>query len=217
MIAVLCGLTEEASVITERDNVTVITALNGIVNLDELIPADCEAVVSFGTAGSLSKDVPVGTVVLLNGVFTENGTCWSNMEWNGRIMATYPAAVLAAGYSGPIEIAATPQQKAVLAARFPVKTVDMIAYAVAQFAARRKLPFVSIQGISDAFDQNIPKAAVFDATNPDGSPNIGPLVSDVEANPNDIGGLIKVAESFESAIKGLEEVYAAIQPWLAWT
>src|ERR1017187_9940130 len=64
MIYVLTGLSEEANVITDRDNVTVLTGIQARGNLDSIVGNDCEAMISFGTAGALRSEVKVGEVVL---------------------------------------------------------------------------------------------------------------------------------------------------------
>jgi adenosylhomocysteine nucleosidase len=226
MIYVLCGLSEEANVITDRNNVTVLTGIAARDNLDALVGNDCKAIISWGTAGALRPEVKVGEIVLPMFVATDSGiACDPNEEWCNRILQAFKGGAVACprrlgSYAGPVEIAATAAQKAALATRHSmvIYTVEMISYAVAELARKRGVPWIVVQGISDAYDQEIPPADL-NATNPDGSPNIWDLVEGqygLAAHPDEIRGTIRAAATFEQAIRGLALAYSVIQPDFKW-
>jgi adenosylhomocysteine nucleosidase len=220
MIYVLTGLSEEANVITDRDNVTVMTGIPARANLDSIVGDDCEAMISFGTAGALRSEVKVGEVVLPLFIATPEGVAYTpNVKWQNRIFEAFKGGVvpcprLVGGYSGPVELAATAAQKRSLAnsSNMVYYTVDMISYAVARYANLKNVPWIAIQGISDAYDQDIPPIDM-QVTSPDGSPNIGALIDGLFVNPNEIRGTIFAAETFGKAISGLEWAYSVMQPW----
>ena len=210
MIAVLCGLSEEAATVTERRGVLVLTGTVARDKMDKLIPPSCEGIVSWGTAGSVSKLVPVGAVVILRNVYTDAGVLPTNKAWHEAAFRSFAQAYRADGWSGPKEVSATAKQKAALAQKYPVATADEGAYAVLEFATKRNIPALVVQGISDAYDQDVPSIAAFGATNADGSPDIGALVGQLIQNPDQIGGLLEVASTFWQALAGMRACYAAL-------
>jgi nucleoside phosphorylase len=213
MIAVLTGLSEEADTVDQRDGVLVLTGFKALADMDTLIPADCEAIISWGTAGSLTAAVPVGSIVILETVIDADGNAHdSDPAWRSRIVAAFPEIRIETGYSGPVEVATTAATKAALAAKYKVATVDMGAYACMQFAGRRNIPWAAVQGISDAFDQTVPLA---DAMNQDGTADVQKAAQEIAADPDDIRGAVRVLETFEDAIDGLDRCYAAVGPWLS--
>ncbi len=217
-ILVLTGLAEEARVITERDDVRVLTGVKALVELDQQ-PADVEAAVSWGTAGALTPYLGVGDVVILDSViFDDESTELADRAWNLRLAKAYTAVRRVRGYSGPKEIAVDAASKGALAFKTHALTVDMGAYAVAQFAAKRGIPWVAVQGISDAWNQEIPSVASMSSTagTSDGAPDVGRVLAGLGAHPDEIRPLIKVAATFFQAILGLERAYDHFQPWLCW-
>jgi nucleoside phosphorylase len=213
MIAVLTGLSEEADTVDQRDGVLVLTGFKALADMDALIPADCEAIISWGTSGSLTAAVPVGSVVILETVIDADGKAHdSDSAWRSRIVAAFPEIRIETGYSGPLEVATTAATKAALAAKYKVATVDMGAYAAAQFAEKRGIPWAAVQGISDAFDQTVPLA---DAMNADGTADVQKAAQEIAADPDDIRGAVRVLETFEDAINGLARCYAAVGNWFA--
>jgi adenosylhomocysteine nucleosidase len=209
MIAALTGLREEANTITDQWVVQVLTGLAAINDMDGLIPSDCEAIISWGTAGALTSDVKVGDVVAVQTVFTPDGAQHkADADWLQRIVDVFPEIKIRRGFSSSTEVAATAVTKASLAAKYPVSTVDMGAYAVAAFAEKRGISWAVIQGISDAYDQDIVKAAQ------DGMGGIEAVIKDLVADPTELRGLVTVTETFTEAIYGLQRCYFALGPEL---
>jgi hypothetical protein len=220
MIYCLCGLEEEANTITDRDNVRVLVGTAARDNLASLVGPDCEALVSWGTAGSVRKEVAVGGIVLPMFVCCDDYIARDpSMEWQNCILRAFKASQfpsqVVGTYSGPIEVAATAAQKMAIADRhnMVVYTVDEITYAVAKLAAERNVPWIAVQAVSDAYDQTVPPVADADATNADGTPNFIGLIDGLIHDPSEIPGTIEVAETFSKAISALSWAYSVIQPW----
>ena len=221
MITALTGLTEEANVLAYSNDapndLLVLTGLKALTNLDTLVPADCEAIASWGTAGAVTPEVKVGSVIALVTVYTDGGKVYTaDKEWMARIAKAFPEVITITGYSSPNEVATTAVLKAALATKYPVKTVDMGAYAVAEFAIKRGIPWVAIEGISDAFDQDVTTAAA-GAMNDDGSANISEIIRELGENPTEMRGLVRVTDSFTQAISGLQRCFFAIGSGLGWS
>jgi adenosylhomocysteine nucleosidase len=117
-----------------------------------VVPYRPKLVLSAGFAGSLNADYRVGDVILASEVIDENGhgvqTTWPERlpegEWRpplhrGRIVTVS-------------QVAATPDQKRVLADKHGAIAVDMESATVARWCAEHRMPFTTVRAISDDLD-----------------------------------------------------------------
>ena len=85
-VAVLTGLSEEANVLAYPDpfhpGLLVLTGLKALANLDALVPKDCKAIISWGTAGAVVPEMQVGSVAALVRVHGDGGKVYlPDLEW----------------------------------------------------------------------------------------------------------------------------------------
>lgn len=208
MIALLCGLTAERDIV-KAGPATILCGAAARDALASLVPSGCTGLISWGCAGALAGDLPIGALTVANSVTTMDGSVFpADMAWS-RAIAVKTGAQSRPFFSGPTEVAANAGARAALHKQFGVDVVDEESWAVAALAKARNIPWIGIRSISDTAAETLP-AADANATNPDGSPDIGEVLASIGQDPGQIGGLITDGEDFQRAMDVLKTAYEAI-------
>lgn len=218
MLVVLTGLSDEAGAITARDGLTILTGTDGLAMLEDAASdPNCKGLVSFGTAGGLRSYLKGGDVCIIRGIVTASSVYYSDGDWSQRAYkrATWMRGI-ARAWSGAVEVATTPVQKVVLGQLHNVATVDATAWAIAEAAERHHLPFLAIQAISDAVEQDAPNVYGKDV-NASGVPNLGAIVQSLFTDPGLLLPMLEVIPSYEASIAGLRKTADAIGSGFAFT
>jgi nucleoside phosphorylase len=129
--------------------------------------------VSFGIAGALRPDLPVGTVIDATRVVDESGA----VLWEGGPLGATPARV--GTILGAARIVDDPRERARLHAETGADAVDMESGRLARSGRLAGC----LRAISDTPDQRL--AGLADAAKPDGRPDLGGLARGFVRAPRD--------------------------------
>ncbi|TVR96971.1 MAG: hypothetical protein EA406_10705 [Rhodospirillales bacterium] len=126
---------------------------------EALLAGGCGALVSFGVAGALSKELRPGTLILPDAVVCASGRRFSvDTPWRDRVAASLSTTVpvffgCIAGSRQPVSTATA---KLALAAAGGGVAVDMESEAVAVVAARHGCPMIAVRAVADPADRAVP-------------------------------------------------------------
>ncbi len=210
-VLAVSGLTKESAIASRPGIVTV--AGGGRVallreRLQNVDPTTLSAVVSFGVAGALAADLPVGTVVLATVV-----------QGSPRPVAPAPALLAALrgalgekrrawregvliGVDHPVMTAA---DKAALALASGASVVDMESHVAAEWAEGHGLPFAAIRVVSDSASHTLPPLAAT-AMRPDGSIDLRHVLTELVRSPGQLPALIATGRDAAAAFRVLRGV-----------
>ncbi|HXV73595.1 MAG TPA: hypothetical protein VD713_02580, partial [Sphingomonadales bacterium] len=147
-----------------------------------------EGLMSFGIAGGLAEEVPVGALILAVGVVGEKGVRFqTDSGWRQRLSALVhphvphrhsPLISLPYGLETEAEKRASHHETGAHA-------VDMESLGTAKAAAEAGLPFIVVRVVSDAVTDRLP-ASVVPSMGPGGVIMPGPLLKEVMKNPAEL-------------------------------
>jgi adenosylhomocysteine nucleosidase len=123
------------------------------------IAAGARALLSFGLAGGLSRELGCGAIVLPARVLSSSGEWATDAAWRQRVaegIGRRFALSEEALYSA-LHVVTRPQAKAELAKRTGAAAVDMESAAVAGAAAEAGLPYIAIRVVADGPDDALPE------------------------------------------------------------
>jgi adenosylhomocysteine nucleosidase len=119
--------------------------------------------VSFGLAGGLAADLAAGDLLLPEAVILPTGgRIATDPAWRGRLAANLEhvgVATRSAPIVGSEHIVATRDAKDALRTQSGAVAVDMESHAVAEIAARARLPLLVLRAVADGHEQLIPATA----------------------------------------------------------
>lgn len=153
-----------------------------------LVTDGARALVSFGIAGGLNSETPVGALVLAEAVIGEKGEGFETTPGWRQALADLVAGEITPVGGPVISLSHALETEAVKAAahkKTGAVAVDMESFGVAKAAQERKVPFLVIRAISDSVADQLP-ASVVPAMAEDGSIRIAPLISGTLKNPGDV-------------------------------
>jgi adenosylhomocysteine nucleosidase len=166
------------------------------------------ALLSFGVAGGLARDLRPGDLLVPDAVTTPDGTMFRpDPGWRSGLVDGLARVrpVIGGLLVGSSEAVASPTAKGELARRSGAVAVDMESVAVARVARERGLPFAVVRAIADPHDRELPAAAMA-AVGPDGGVSIAGIVLGLLRHPGQLPALIRL--SLDSAA-GLATLSAA--------
>lgn len=151
-----------------------------------------KGLISFGIAGGLSDDVPVGTVILASEVYGGKGGVYkTDKAWREGlegVLKSEISPVIGPVISLPYPLASEAQKRRAHSDTGALG-VDMESFGVAKAAFEMKVPFIVIRAVSDGAADTLP-AWVVPAMGPDGDINIGPVLKGLAGKPGDLSHLI---------------------------
>jgi adenosylhomocysteine nucleosidase len=171
-----------------------------------LIARGAGALLSWGTSGALDAELRAGTLVLAESVRDEKGCIYPSDEaWLRHVEVVLaglqPARATCATSALPV---GGVEEKHMLARASGCGAVDMEAAAVASTAAAHALPFLAIRSIVDPVDCELPHC-VLASLDPSGKPRLGALLSTLLRRPWELGGLLRLALHFNTALRRLRQ------------
>lgn len=209
-VVALCGLRGEAQLLPS--SLTVLCGPAARDALAHLVPSSCAALLSWGCCGGLSPKLGVGDLVVIRRAQTGAGFASADPALASRLAAVV-GAPLVDGYSST-ETFSTPGDKANLLALTGAWVCDQETWAVAAVAADRKVPWAAVRAVSDPHDGYVSPASA-GATNPDGSPDVGRVLSNLFWAPLSLSTLISNATGYGQALASLGHAAAAVAGVLA--
>lgn len=174
----------------------------------KLIEHGAIALISWGTAGSLSPSATPGDLLLPETVITPDTTYRPDQSWRERLekhlidhqQPLNSAAILSG--SGMVD---HQEEKAELFQQTHCVAVDMESAAIARVASEFGIPFIVVRAVVDAHDQAIPDLAT-NAINAFGEVRAVQLSKGLISQPASLRDLIKLGQHFELASKTLKNV-----------
>lgn len=189
-LAVKTGMTVEQGIVEKyvAKDVIVLTGEYDAAKLDATLPTTVDAIISVGVCGALSTHFAVAQGVICNVLKTPNGRFTAEPTWGFRLASRTKFTVVPWWSSGEFNTANTVDQRAALFKQTGCDVIDDESFAVAQFAATRKIPFQCMRTISDgatkASGGDLPPA-IANALNANGSDNIGDVLKSIWTEPID--------------------------------
>lgn len=144
--------------------------------------------ISFGIAGGLNYEAPVGTLLLPDLIICEHGSEYiPDKLWRMALLGSLPLALKPA--IGPLISLPIALEKEAHKRKAHQETgalgVDMESFGVARAAKDRGVPFIVIRAISDGVTDTLP-ASLVPAMSEDGAIMGGALAKGILKNPGDI-------------------------------
>lgn len=134
--------------------------------LERALVGNVAAVISFGIAGGLAKDVVAGAWIVARAIVTRTTCLPCDAAWT-RILAERLRGARVADLAGSDRPVTDPAAKRSLHEATGAMAVDMESHIAAAMAAARGLPFAAFRVIADAAETALPSAAIA-ALKPDG-------------------------------------------------
>jgi hypothetical protein len=144
--------------------------------------------ISFGIAGGLSHEAPVGTLILPNLVICEKGSEYHpDKIWRNAYLGRLP--LMMAPATGPLISLPIALELEMHKRKANQETgalgVDMESFGVAKAAKDCGIPFIVVRAISDSVTDTLP-ASLVPAMTEDGSISAGALLKGIIKNPSDL-------------------------------
>jgi hopanoid-associated phosphorylase len=159
---------------------------------------DASAIISFGVAGGLAKDLAPGTKLVARSVIDANGARFdSDPVWSQRLAEALGGALLAdiAGIDVPVARVA---ERRALHLKTGALAADTESHVAARVAASYGLPFAAFRVVADPAQRELPHAALV-AIRPDGSLAFGAILRSLFKNPRQIRQLLRTANDARAA------------------
>jgi adenosylhomocysteine nucleosidase len=219
MLTIVTGLSEEADVARSvaSPDVLILCGQAQRDDLAHLVPPNCTTIMKFGLCGGISPELAtIGQIVLADNLTDGAGGIYHpDPVWLHRIFGCTKAYERHWYSSGLYNTADTPAQRAALFKATGCAAIDDEGLAVAKFAAARNISFAVVGSISDTFADSVPRAA-YNATNPDGSSNVGSIINYLIAHPcedpEEIWDLGQLAVDFNTSINELRTCAIQLGP-----
>jgi hypothetical protein len=205
----------ESSAIQNTADLLVLTGTEARGNLQNLVPPNIGAIISWGTVGALSPRALVGQAVVAPRVMLDNGSVLSDPGWiswatriRNAVWSTHSWQGADLIFSDAREMAATPAQRAALYKRSGASVVDQGAFAAAQWARRNGKLFVAVGAVSDAWDQTVVVPA--GSLRGDGSLDTGAALEALLADPEELPDVVEEAWTAQAALHSLSVIAAIL-------
>jgi len=172
----------------------------------DLIDAGAGALLSWGTAAALSRELHHGDVVLPHQVLSREGRRFStDTQWRDRLCATlesYGRCCYAGTVAEADSVLENVDDKLLLHALSGALIADMESAAVAEVCERVELPLLVVRAVSDRVAMRIPACALA-AVDPSGDVKLAPCLGKLLLAPGDLLALLRLARSFRAACAAL--------------
>ncbi|TFH11748.1 MAG: phosphorylase [Nitrosomonadales bacterium] len=164
------------------------------------------ALISFGVAGALDPLLRPGDLVLPESVYTERSLPVS-LAWRDRVQQLLPTHIhtINGKLATSKRVLTSLIEKRELAETTGACAVDLESGAVAEVAADSGIPFLAIRAISDPIEFS-PPLSLLDAVNPDGSANLGRILSLLLQRSVTLSTLLRLATELRTARSTLSTV-----------
>ena len=174
------------------------------------------ALVSWGVAGGLDRDLSPGTVILPDTVVGADGSSHGvNLEWRNRLLERVRGRVVTS--TSPLyhatSLITTADEKRAIYERCGAGAADMESAAVARVAFANHISWIAVRVVIDAADQDLP-AAILTATGDDGRLRVG-SVAGLILRPRFWRPLIALGRAGATAGRSMRRLWAVAQPDLA--
>lgn len=180
-----------------------------------LVESGSRALVSWGSAGGLTEQMPAGTLIVPTHIVTEKGEDHTvDAQWRARLSEALGNRCTSAALCSSTQPVSSVEAKRLLHQHTQAVAVDMESAAVAAVAQRHGLPFLVVRAIADTVDIAIPDAAM-QALSQAGKLQPMPMLTSLLKHPGQISVLLELARCFRLAQASLQNVVAIVGPRLS--
>jgi hopanoid-associated phosphorylase len=172
-------------------------------------------IISFGVAGALLPALAPGDVVVANSVITASGISRTSQDWSKSIMECLPHAhhIPVFGAEKP---ALTVLDKEAIWSSTGAAAIDMESGPIAEVAAHYALPYAVLRVVLDPADRAIPPSALAGVRD-DGRTDVIAVLKSLIKRPQDLRGLLRLAEDNRKANEALLRCRKALGPLFAFS
>lgn len=184
-----------------------------VADLQQQVPADCKAIMSFGMSGGLRPQLPiVGQTVIASFLVDDQSNSYiPDLAWTKRLFAATHFYASRYYSSGRYNESNTPSQRAAIYARTQAWCVDDESLWVAQFAKARGIPFAILRNVSDAWNDDVSITSNILSVN--GGANPLAVLKDVFTDPLTME---KIAVHYQTSQSQLEQAARLVGPTFGW-
>ncbi len=187
-----------------------------IATLDEVVPKDCEALISIGVCGGLSPKAQIGQAFIYRACRSPGNVLFpASVWWRQRLFAATKYVEADVWSSGEFNTANTIAERAALFQQTGCDVIDDETFAVAGLAARRKIAWIGMRTVSDGAEDNLPQAVV-DALNPNGTANVWAVAASVVKDPSELPALLNTAAEAKRSFDELDTACIQAGPTFQW-
>lgn len=204
-VIAVTGLKTEAR-IAAGPRIITLSGCGDVLGLKRRVEAaaanEASAIISFGVAGGLVKDLAPGTMLVARNVISADGTRFeSDPIWSQRLAKTLGGALLAdiAGIDLPVGGVA---ERRALHVNTGALAADTESHVAARVASSYELPFAAFRVIADPAHRELPHAALV-AIRRDGSLAFGAILGSLLKNPRQVPQLLRTANDARAAFFAL--------------
>ena len=215
MICLKTGMMNEYQVATKYavTGTLILTGIKTVADLDCEVLPECEAIMSFGMCGGLRPKLPiVGQTVIATRLIGPNGEAYEcDLAWRRKLFAITNYYAQPYYSSGLFNQANTPAQRAALYAQTNAWCIDDESLWVAQFAAKRNIPFAIMRNVSDAWNDDV--SITSNILNASGGIDPMAVLKAVVTEPVN---MVKIGIHYEISQRALEAAAQKVGPSFGW-
>lgn len=212
-IGILCGFEAEARIARK---LSPLVACSGAIEakaqerVENLIRQGATSLLSFGVSGGLDAAMSPQDIVIPDQVKACHYRAWNcDPAFSSWLRQGTPAAKSGCVF-GSKALIPSPEQKKELYRLSGCIIVDMESQVVAEAAARHKLPFAVLRGVSDGIEDTFPQAALV-GINEDGGTNNLAVIKSLLLNPFQFPALKRLFHNTGTALGKLDEVISRLR------
>ena len=173
-----------------------------------LLEKGATALLSWGSAGGLSRELSPGSLILPKTVIASDQSVYHvETSWHQRLCNRLKGHI--DFHTEPLAESATvvcaPGEKAVLFQRTGAIGVDMESAAVAIAAQEAQVPFMVVRAVADSADTTVPESSL-NAVDEFGRLSGLKLIQGLAAHPGELFALVRIARNYHAAQRTLAMV-----------
>ena len=215
-IGFIFGLKREMNLVLHKNNNVVCACGYGKGSKNatqELVEFGVDIVINFGFAGSVSKNLKNGDIVLIDKLFNEKKDKLLTLKFDEDVFKNLENSFKF--FRGNLltvnKIIADKEEKLNLVKKFKsISVIDMEAFYIKRELIKAKIPMVSIKVIFDDLSFDIP-VFIRDCINDNGDLKIGTFLRKLVLNPFIIFDLFKLNAKFTKSKKVLKDLINKIK------
>lgn len=212
-IGFIFGLKREMNLVSNKKNFCVCGyGKSSKKAVNQLLEHGVDIVINFGFAGSISKDLQCGDIVLVDKIFNEKEEKLSALKFDRNLFPNlnFKFKFIKCNLLTVREIVVNKREKAELVKRFnSVSIIDMEAFYIKKELLKKNIPMISLKVIFDDLSFDIP-SYIKDCINTQGNLRVNVFLMKLIINPTRIFNLLKVNLKYTRSKKVLEKLINAI-------
>jgi adenosylhomocysteine nucleosidase len=206
MFGILCGLESEAKIARRivDAHVACAAARPGKARelARELVHSGIQGLISFGVAGGLTPDLPIGALVIGTKVVSAKGSWPCDVAWSETFVQKLPHAVRGPVWGSETIVATTAEKRALFENSGSV-IVDMESQCAAEVAAEAHIPLAVIRAVCDTAEMNVPPTVML-SIDETGRTSLLRTAAHILRHPSELPDLLYMAGGIRRALAFLK-------------